>query len=183
MLSAPDRWCLWRPGLSLGCCSWHLCRPHCFYSGRWHSGATLWTRAAAASSEQLRNWIAPPWIHMWTKNKTWITTEQQKVFFFNAQMKKFSIWWPYFSSTVHVGSKPDRIVGTGSGLGPPGFAGNIWGVCWDAGFTSFHVAEHSDGVFGASLVWIKPVITCRKGKEWKEVNPWFVSVQSIHCYF
>lgn len=87
MLSAPDRWCLWRPGLSLGCCSWHLCRPHCFYSGRWHSGATLWTRAAAASSEQLRNWIAPPWIHMWTKNKTWITTEQQKVFFLMLKWK------------------------------------------------------------------------------------------------
>lgn len=74
-----------------------------------------------------------------------------------------SYLFAYFSSTIHVGSKPDRYADTGTGFCPPGFAGNDGRIGRDAGFTTFHITEDPDSVFCASLIWIEPVLTCFKG--------------------
>lgn len=66
----------------------------------------------------------------------------------------------YFGSAVHVRAEPDGFVCTGAGFHPPGFAGNDIRIGGNARLVSFHVAENLDGIFGASLIWIQPVLTC-----------------------
>lgn len=67
----------------------------------------------------------------------------------------------YSGSTVHVSSEPHGLAGAGAGLCPPGLFGNDGWIGRDAGFTAVHVTEDPDGIPGASLVGINPVISCR----------------------
>lgn len=73
-----------------------------------------------------------------------------------------SYLFSYFTSTIDVGSEPDRYVGTGTGFCPPGFAGNGGWIGGDAGFTTFHITENPNSIFCASLIWVKPISTCFK---------------------
>ncbi len=73
----------------------------------------------------------------------------------------------YFRSTVHIRCEPHRFVGSGSGFGPPGFAGNVGWIGRDAGFTTLHIAEDPDGILCTSLIWINPVVTCKLKTEAK----------------
>jgi len=47
--------------------------------------------------------------------------------------------------------------------GPPVLLGDAAGVGVDAGLACLHVAENFDGIQGAALVRIDPVVSCSRG--------------------
>ena len=62
-------------------------------------------------------------------------------------------------ATANVRSVPHWFVGSGSGFGPPGLAGDTGRVGGDAGLACFHVAEHLNGISAVPLVRIDPVVS------------------------
>ena len=66
-------------------------------------------------------------------------------------------------SSIHGLSEPD-VFAVLALAGPPVLAWDAVGLGLDAGLSGLHVAEHLDGVDGASLIGIDPVLAYRKEK-------------------
>ena len=64
-------------------------------------------------------------------------------------------------SSVHGLSEPD-VLAVLALVGPPVLAGDAGGLGVDTGLARLHVAEHFDGVDGAALVGVDPVLSCTK---------------------
>lgn len=111
----------------------------------------MWTEAGVASAGQLLHSPGRPRVHNGTGHRNLISPAAVT----SVTPDKAS----YCGSSIHVHSKPDRLAGAGTGLGPPGLPGDAGWTGRDAGFTSFHVTEDPDGVPATAAVWIDPVLT------------------------
>lgn len=111
-LSVPARWSLWGPELSSGCCSSRLYKPRCSCSGRWRSGATPWTKAAAASAELPLHLAAHPCFHSGTEIRFDIITPRSERFLSNVhvgfqfQKKKWTPKYLAHQETCFTSIKP-----------------------------------------------------------------------------
>lgn len=68
----------------------------------------------------------------------------------------------YVEAPIDGLSKPDVFLLLGL-AGPPVLLGDAGRVGVDAGLTSVHVTENFNGIQGAALVRVDPVVTCRVG--------------------
>lgn len=70
----------------------------------------------------------------------------------------------HVESAVHCLAEPD-VLAVLALAGPPVLARDARRLGADAGFSCFHVAEDLDGIDGASLVGINPVLSCGSKKK------------------
>lgn len=74
----------------------------------------------------------------------------------------------YVETAIDGLCKPDVLLVFGL-AGPPVLLGNAAGVGVDTGLACLHVAENFDGVQGAALVRVNPVVSC-SGEDKRGVN-------------
>lgn len=67
-------------------------------------------------------------------------------------------------SAIHRLTEPD-VLAVLALAGPPVLAWDAGRLGADAGFSCFHVAEDLDGIDGASLVGVNPVLSCGRRKK------------------
>ena len=70
----------------------------------------------------------------------------------------------HVESSVHGLSEPD-VFGSLALAGPPVLLGDAGGLGVDAGLSGLHVTVDLDGVYGAALVRVDPVLSCRQTEE------------------